>query len=221
MAAVNVACTLPDIPNLVRISKAIAMLDAVLSEDWALRYYSFNSHWDTKDPVQMMASMRNGCGDHYFIWFSTVGVAIKGFAHESILSPVNNHGTHYPGVLDDVPKEFAGFLKEPAFIIHDTTFCFWRKQEDNEWHSGTVMFPVNTDVDPGGSKTLLAILDGKPSSYVEFARNYFEVDLDEGDVEHVYKLKPLNTDLLARLHSERSLGELSEDIAEIGYAQES
>jgi hypothetical protein len=165
----------------------------------------------------MMASMRDGCGDHYFIWFSTVGAAIKGFAHESIFSPVNNNDTHHPGVIDEVPPEFAEFLKEPAFMIDDTTFCFWRRQEDNEWHQGNVKFSPDAGVDPDGSKTLLAILDGKPSTYVEFARDYFEVAIDADDVAHLYELKPLTEDLLLRLNSERSLDELSEDIAEIGY----
>lgn len=216
----NVAAVLPDIPDLVRISKAIAMLDAILCEEWEFRYYSFNSHWDQDDPAQMMASMRNGSGDHYFIWFSSVGAAIKGFSKESIISPWNNQGRHYPGVLDEVPVEFTPFLNEPAFVIDDTTFCFWRRLVDSQWHSGKVEFPAHAGSDPDGSKSLLTILDGRPSTYVDFARDLFDIDLDETAVSHVYNLKPLTPGLLSRLHSERSLEDLSEDISEIAYPVE-
>lgn len=217
MPPIDVAGLLPDIPNLVRISKAIAMLDAILCEDWEFRYYSFNSHWDKTDPKQMMASMRNGCGDHYFIYFSAAGVAIKGFDHESLMCPAKNQGRPYPGVLSEVPAEFADFLQEPAFSIDDTTFCLWRRLTDNEWHSGNVAPPLNAGADPDGSKSLLNILDGRPSTYVEFARNYFAVPVDQKAVVDVYNLKPLTTDLLARLHCQRSLGDLDDDILEIGY----
>lgn len=217
MMCKDTARTLPDIPNLIRISKAIAMLDAILSEEWEYRFYSFNSHWDKNDPTQQMASMRNGCGDHYFIWFSTLGAAIKGFDHESPMSPANNGERVYPGVLSEVPAEFSSFLNEPAFIMGDTTFCLWRHSEDDEWHTGNVNFPGNAGAVPDGSKSLLAILDGKPSSYVRFASEYFELDIDEEDVEHVYNLKPLTAELLERLQCERSLDELRDDMLEIGY----
>lgn len=42
------------------LSRALAMLEAILSPDWEGRYYSFNSRWA---PKQEMASMRNGEGD--------------------------------------------------------------------------------------------------------------------------------------------------------------
>ena len=220
MSSSKFASTLPDIPELVRISKAIAMLDAILCEEWEFRYYSFNSHWNQDDPAEMMASMRNDSGDHYFIWFSSVGAAIKGFDHESIISPQNNQGQHYPGVLDQVPVEFNLFLNESAFVLDDTTFCFWRRVEDSKWHSGRVEFPAHAGADPDGSKTLLAILDGSPSTYVHFARDYFEIDVDETAVSNVYSLKPLTPGLLSRLQSKRSLEDLFEDISEIGYPME-
>src|SRR6202035_3695076 len=68
---------LPDVQNLLRISKAIAVLDAILSPDWQYRYYSFNSRWAAG---KQMASMRNGEGDHYFILFSQHGAILKGYA---------------------------------------------------------------------------------------------------------------------------------------------
>lgn len=206
-----------DIPNLVRVCKAVAMLDAIICEEWSLRYYSFNSLWNKDDPSEMMASMRDGSGDHYYIWFTRQGAAIKGFTHESILNPVHNDGAPFPEIFANFPVELSYFLKEAAFMIDESTFCYWRKQNDQEWHSGKIKYPQNAGPDPDGSRTLLKILDGKPGTYVEYARDYFEVEITEEDVNHVYQLKPLNADLLMRLHCERKLDQLRDEIKEIGY----
>jgi hypothetical protein len=79
----------PDVESLKRLSQSLAMLDAILSPDWEFRYYSFNSKWNAGE---MMASMRNGSGDDYFILFNSSGAIIKGFAHESPMSPFVNEG---------------------------------------------------------------------------------------------------------------------------------
>ncbi len=110
---------LPWIEELRRICQSLAMLDAIISPDWESRYFSFNSKWA---PSEMMASMRNGCGDDYFILFTQYGAIIKGFWHESPLSPYGNGGKVWDGILTEAPQEFAGFLAEPAFSINDTTF---------------------------------------------------------------------------------------------------
>ena len=217
MTIATIVSTLPDIPSLVRICKAIAMLDAILCEEWEFRYYSFNSHWSKDDPSEMMASMRDGSGDDYFIWFSSPGAAIKGFAHESPMSPANNNENVWPGVLSEVPAAFSPFLNEPAFEMDWITFCFWRTAEDSVWHSGAVKYPSNAGDDPDGAKELLKMLDGKPSTYIEYARSSFDAKLDEDSVRHVYELKPLTPQLLKKLGSERSLEDLTDDIAEIGY----
>ncbi|RTL35657.1 MAG: hypothetical protein EKK48_28670 [Candidatus Melainabacteria bacterium] len=213
----TVSRMLPDIPNLVRVCKAIAMLDAILCTDWSLRYYSFNSFWNKDDASEMMASMRDGTGDHYFIWFTRQGAAIKGLAQDSLLNPVHNDGHPFPEIFAQFPAELSYFLKEAAFMIDDTTFCYWRRNCDNEWHSGKIKFPANVGTDPDGSRTMLKILDGKPKTYVDYAREYFDLEIAEEDVKHVYQLKPLNAELLIRLHCERNLDQLSDEIKEIGY----
>ena len=70
------------LPELSRICQSIAMLDAVLMPDWELRYYSFNAHWG---PGEMMALMRNGGANHYFILFNCQGALIKGYAPDAAM----------------------------------------------------------------------------------------------------------------------------------------
>src|ERR1044072_267162 len=98
--------TLPNIDALKNLCQSLAMLDAIMSSDRDYRYYSFDSKWGKGE---MMATMRDGSGDEYFILFNSAGAIIKGFAHESPMSPYANESRKvWPGVLDDVPAEFSG-----------------------------------------------------------------------------------------------------------------
>ena len=204
---------LPPIDDLLRISKALAMLDAILSPEWDLRYYSFDSRWA---PGEMMASMRNGSGDEYFILFNQQGAAIKGFDHEAIMSPWNSdEGDIWPGMYDGVPDEFSSFLNEPAFSIEDVTFCLWRRYGDATWQRGAVTFPPGDD--PDGSEWMLEILAGDPKTYQRFAGEYYEVDLTLPVIEDVYGLKPLTQKLVRGLNREVTVERLESDAVEIGY----
>ena len=199
---------LPDVPSLLRLTRSLAMLDAILSPEWELRYYSFNSHWAEGE---QMASMRNGSGDEWHLLFSQTGAALKGFAHESPMATTDT----WPGVLSDVPPVFQHFLTEPAFMLEDTTFCLWRTPSDTEWHRGAINFPAGAD--PDGSEDLLAIFDGGPRTYQQWAEEYYEQDVSLAAVEHVYGHRPLTPEVVAQLNPEATLAALSEDITEIGY----
>ena len=204
---------MPDIESLRMISQSLALLDAILSPEWEDRYYSFNSKWSKGE---MMASMRNGTGDEYFILFNAAGAIIKGFAHESVMSPyAKESGRVWQGVLDDVPNEFDSFLIEPAFSIDDTTFCIWRRYRDSSWQVGTIDYPEGENSD--GSADLLFIFDGNASTYKEFAEEYYDAEINLGSVEHIYQHQPLTSRIVASLNENVTIEELKEDIIEIGY----
>jgi len=189
------------------------MLDAVLSPDWEYRYYSFNSKWA---PDEMMASMRNGSGDEYFILFNSAGAIIKGFDHESPMSPYASESqATWPGVLDEVPTEFHGFLAEPAFSIQDTTFCVWRRHGDATWQTGKMTYPHATD--PDGSEGLLFILDGNPTTYQAFAEDYYGQNIELAAVAHIYEHKALTPEILIGLNADVTIEELEDEVAGIGY----
>lgn len=75
---------LPDVDALRQKTQSLAVLDAILSPDWQYQYYSCNSKWDVDE---MMASRKNGCGDELCILFNRSGAILKGFDHESCMSP--------------------------------------------------------------------------------------------------------------------------------------
>ncbi len=199
---------LPDIPALRRLTQSLAMLDAILWTEWEERYYSFNSHWAEGE---MMASMRNGCGDDWFLLISQAGAVMKGFSHESPMATV----PPWPGVLSDVPAVFGNFLTEPAFSMNDATFCIWRTVSDSQWQKGSVTYPSESD--PDGSADLLFILDGKPRTYQRWVEDYYELDVCLAAVAHVYAHLPLSKEIVTELNSDVALSDLAADIIEIGY----
>jgi hypothetical protein len=206
---------LPDIGTLEKITQSLAMLDAILCPEWEYRYFSFDARWDVA-LGERMASMRNGSGDEYFLLFTARGAIMKGFDHESPMSTWSSESrTVWPGVLDNVPPEFAAFLEEPAFNMADATFCIWRTAEDSQWHRGVISFPEGSD--PDGSEALLWALGGSQHAYREFARDYFEVDVELAAIRDVFDHAPLTLDLVRRLNPARAYAELVTDGTEIGY----
>lgn len=206
--------SLPGIDELRRLLQSLAMLDAILSPDWQGRYYSFSATWAAGE---QMGSMRNGSGDHFFAHFGPAGCWLKGFAHESPMSPFRNEGqpTVWPGVLESASGAFAACLHEPAFNIEETTFCLWRKYSDAAWKIGEIAFPP--DADPDGSANLLSPLDGLPQTYADWAADYYESDISLAAVEHVYRQLPLSTELLAQLNPDVTLAIMEAERLEIGY----
>lgn len=204
---------LPSIPKLNRLTKSLAVLDAIIEPEWDYRYYSFNSKWSVGEE---MASMRNGQGDSWFCVFSNVGVFLKGFDHESQMSPWNREPPQvWRGVLDEVPEKFKPFATEPAFSMADTTFCLWRGHDDSAWQTGHIEWPSGED--PDGSDWMLSILDGDPQKYKLWAESYYERSISTELIDHVYQHKRLGDDFVRSLNSERDLETLASDIEEIGY----
>lgn len=205
--------SLPDIEGLRRLSQSLAMLDAIMSPEWEDRYYSFNSKWSEKE---MMASMRNGQGEEYFILFDSHGAIMKGFDHESPMSPwAGQEKKLWPGIFESVPAEFQSFLSEPAFSIDETTFCVWRRYSDSSWQVGSIDYPDEDD--PDGSEYLLSILNGEPSAYKEFADWYYEKTLSLDAIEHIYRHDPLTNDIVSALNDEITLESLIDEADEIAY----
>ncbi|TDT97281.1 hypothetical protein EDD99_5393 [Streptomyces sp. 846.5] len=216
----DVARQLPAITDLRDLCRSLAMLDAILSPDWESRHYSFNASWADDEE---MASMRNGSGDEYSIVFSAAGAYVRGFDHESPMSPYGNEGEPWPGVIDEVPEIFKPFVEEPAFTDENgmpvVTACLWRGATDERWQHGVIDFPEGA-VDPDGTTSLFDLLvERSPEAFQRFAEDYYEVSVDLAAVSQVYVQQPLTQELVSSLNPEVSLADLAQDISEIGYPQ--
>jgi hypothetical protein len=194
--------------------QSLATLDAILESSWSARRHHFNSRWGVG---MQLGSMLNGEGDSWFCVFSAMGAVLKGFAHESEMSPWHsgNNGI-WPGVLEEVPEPLKIVLADPSLSIEETTFCFWRMQDDSQWHRGRIHYPPGDD--PDGSVRLLRILDGNPNTYKQWAESYFERTVDLTMVRAIYSRQPLTTEIIRVVNPQRDLRSLQDDVAEIGYS---
>lgn len=184
--------------------------------------YGFDRRWAGD---QELASMDNGSGDEYSIVFTPSGAFVRGFDHESPMSPyADEDHAPWPGLVESVPEEFAAQLAEPAFC-HDTgsgllftaTVCLWRRHTDPAWRTGDIEFPDERD-DPDGSGWMFEPLaEGTPEAYCGYAEECFEVTLDPADVRTVFEHRPLTDDLVLRVNPDADLAALAGACESIGY----
>jgi len=201
---------LPGIASMRRRSQALAMLDAIVCPEWEGRYYSFNARWNE---AESMGSMRNGSGDDWFILFGTFGAAIKGLAHETSIARDNVLAGE---VQRQVPQTFASFLAESAFGLDWLSYCYWRAPEDSSWHRVVHPEPVLSRSEDGSTEHLALLLE-PATSYEEFAKCYYELDIPLAAIVSIYNHSPLTEGLVRSLNAEVSLAQVQEAATEIGY----
>lgn len=196
---------LPSIEKCKRIFQSLAILEAIIMPEWEYRYYSFNSKWDTNE---MMASMRDGSGEHYFALFNEHGLIIKGFETNTNSGNLI-HINQLSEIFKNIPVEFESFLNEPAFVIDNTTFCVWNLNKKSGWNSSKT-YETN-------ELYLLVCLLFGAKGYKEWAEEYYEIALDLNLIEYIFKFEPLTPDIIKSLNKDVSIDDIYDDILEIGY----
>lgn len=208
----------PPPEELWRRSDAAAAHDRMHLEDDADRYYAFYSDWSDG---QQMARMHDGSGDEVFIGFSAAGVFIKGFAHESNMSPARTDPPRlWPGMFDACPELLASFCDEPAFNPEWTTFCLTWDAPDPGWKVGVHEFPDGRDVD--GSVECLDVWIGGADHYARFAHEYYETEAPDFELaRRVFAHEPLDVETIVNVGADDELdpdAALAE-ILEMGYGE--
>ena len=202
---------LPNKEKLQKICKSISVLDAIISQDWEYRYYSYNQKW-RKD--EELFEMRDGCGDQMLILFTKNGCVINGFAHE--LYDFEESLPSESELIKGIPDVFNDFiLGEPVATI-GTTLCIWTN-ENNQWQLGNIKHFKD------GSDEMLSIFDGNPQTYIDFAIDYFEEDYlstenAKNTVIKIYNHETLTREMVLSIVDElEDWAQLESDLKEIGY----
>jgi len=197
---------LPDRRSLEAICKAISVLDAIISQEWQYRYYSFNSKWDTNERC---LQMRNGSGDEMHILFREGVCAINGFAHEYEQQDKSKLTNNLPAIFNDF------IFGEPVTSI-GTTFCLWTTELKN-WQVGQLeSFEDN-------SEEMLNIFDGQPQTYINWATEYFEESYRESGipldtVTKIYSGQTLTKEMVLSIVDKlEDWEQLEKDLIEINY----
>ncbi|MFF9392995.1 hypothetical protein [Streptomyces griseoluteus] len=191
----EIAALLPEPSQLRAHLRALAVLDAAIGDDPQFCQYTFDTSWG---PEEEAALMDNGAGDEFSVLFTPAGVLIRGFDHESEMSPYTTEDEQvWPGVIDDVPATLRPLLDEPAFYDEGIdaptiTVCLWREIGDTAWRTGSaVVFPDGIE-DPDGSHFLFRLLvDRSPDSVRSHFEDYYERPVPLDAVRHVLAGHPL------------------------------
>lgn len=206
MISTNNLQNLPDRKTLQNVCKSISVLDAIISQEWQFRYYSYNSKWASNEEF---LEMRNGEGDHMLVLFQQEGCVINGFAHEYYQENKEN-------LTHNLPKQFDTFIfGEPVKSI-GTTFCLWTTESKN-WQTG---FIKNYD---DNSEEMLCIFDGNPQTYIDWATTYFEESYKESGIPYntvskIYKGEPLTKEMVLSIVEDlEDWEQLESDMKEIEY----
>ncbi|MFJ6721321.1 hypothetical protein [Streptomyces sp. NPDC091259] len=198
------AALLPDPAQLRAHLRALAVLDATIGDDPRFCCYTFDAAWG---PGTEAALMENGSGDDFSVLFTPDGVLIRGFDHESEMSPYGTDDEQvWPGVIDEVPAALRPLLDAPAFRDEGidaprVTACLWRKTHDTAWRTGSsIAFPAGSK-DPDGSGFLFPLLiDRSPEAVQAHFEDYYERPVPLDAVRHVLAGHPLTPAITAALN---------------------
>jgi len=206
MIATNNLQLLPGNKTLQSACKAMAVLDAILCQDWVYRYYSYNSQWSEGEEF---FEMRNGEGDQLLVLFRNEGAVINGYFSEAEQGEKDK-------LTDQLPEVFHEFIFGEPVNSAGTTFCVWQLN-NTPWTTG---IPA---ADNDHSEELLSPLDGTPATYVKWATDYFkgsykETGIPLETVARIFALEPLTKEMVLSLvdHLE-DWNQLTEDLIEISY----
>ncbi|MEU7824196.1 hypothetical protein [Catellatospora sp. NPDC049133] len=214
MNVYDIAAALPAIDVLRGRCQALAVLERVIDTD---PYYVYTRDWGDDEA----ALMSNGSGDEWAVVFTSDGVFIRVFDHESEMSPYRDPDRElWPGLLDGLPEVFGPQAAEPAFGDETGQFLatavLWRLAGDEDWHAGEgIVFPPDDSVD--GAGMLAILLDDIVARYVAFAEDYYEIEVDPAAVGQVVAHQPLTDALVRSLNPTTALADLHDDVAAIGY----
>ena len=178
--------------------KYLALLDAILEQDWELRYYSYNSSWS---PEEEMASLRDSCGGEWFFLIADKDIAFK------CTSPVDGLAADFQTLKNQVPEKFSAFLNEPAFSM-DEGSCIWYL-EDNKWVE--LGNEINDLPNPKKIQQMSA------SDYCNYASDILEQDIDSNIVQSIFDGK-FTFELAVQLNPDVDIDELKNDASEIGIS---
>lgn len=196
---------LPDRKTLQSICKAIAVVDAILSQDWEYRYFSYNCKW-AKD--EEFFEMRDGEGSRMLILFHKAGCVINGFDAE--LSKRDKKQ-----LTKGLPKIYQEFIFGEPVKTYGTTFCLWTTEQE-EWVVGEI-----TDY-KDSSKDFLSFLNKEPKNYIEWATEYFagsykKSGIPTETVQKIYNSEVITKEMVLSIVDTLDWNQLKEDLAEINY----
>ncbi|MEM7261232.1 MAG: hypothetical protein AAF488_04520 [Planctomycetota bacterium] len=204
---------LPTIADLERGMLALAALELILFDSDVDPDRGFFPKWDGTST--RVGVHDNGQGDHLFAVFDEAGCFMMGFAHESEMTPWRTKPPKiWPGLFDDIPEEFRGYLEEEAFQPDSATFVIWRAHSHPRWCTASI---VDEFLPWDGSDDLLELATPNAELYREWAEENFEVEVELDAIESIVSLTPFDGTLYERFDCPKEFERVREELSGIGY----
>ncbi len=187
--------------------RTFAMLDAIVAT--STRSFEFHPRWRRGE---QMGAFKDGSGNFFFVWFSAKGAVIRGFDHDSPMSPFRKKPpAPWPGLFEGLPRSLSYALGEEAFALEEVTFCFWH--QGRRWVPGAAELPRGKDVD--GAESLLACFS---LNFSRWAARYYGEPLDKAALTRVWWGKePIDGAVAAALNPSFDAREIRQEAALLGY----
>lgn len=182
-------------------SRVLALMDAILIDEWELRYFSYNARWD-QALGESMASYRNGEGEEYFILFCKNRNSLIGTFSDATDYCI---GDSY---IENVPEGFSSFLTEPAFNVVQSNFLFWKVNQN------TAMKYFGNRTSFIESRCFSCLIDF-PNGYLNHIENYCEIKIDISLFEAIQEEMEFSEELIIQINPAANLKRLEEDFSEI------
>lgn len=171
----------------------------------------------------------DGAGNNISVLFSKSGVFIKGFDHESPMSPFSKPFKICAGIYYGFPEALRSYLENPEAIgeedydkfpgkfekggpeveLTPVTFCAWWDRTAKKWQCGDIEFPEFKRLESDGASFLLGCLN---SDWLE--ENY---EFSDELLKAVTKGQPLTEALTADLDKTPDPAKLATFLEKIGY----
>lgn len=193
----------------------LAALNIILCEEEWSRYHKFMKNWSNGTDL---AEIDNGSGDNMMIFFTENGCLIKGFDHESDVSPFANAETKiWDGMYDGLPSHFSAILDDESVEKELVTFCFWKEYTTDNWQRGKVKFENNEN---DGSAFLLETIFPNPKEFIEWSNDYFEIELQENFVSEIYNGSTISDKVILAINDACNLKTVKSELETIGISLE-
>lgn len=191
--------------------RRLAALDLIFSKEPWLCVHQYTPDW--AEDVEV-GTIDNGAGDDLFVIFASEGTIAKGFDHESPYSPhaQEEYGV-WPGIYEQAPESLLKYVKDEAFSMDDVTFCYWQEQVGQGWVSGKYERPEGWE---DGSDLLLGYLNDSAESYADWAKGYFEVEVDLPAVRELIEHGRTSAANVAKLNPDRDIEEMLGQLSQLG-----
>lgn len=187
--------------------KAQVILDIIMNseEDSWLRLVQ---RYTSDTPAYCVS---DGSGNEMDIFFEENGVFIKGFDHENELNQYAKEewdDQFFKETYEGIPSNFLDIYEDEDSLM-EMTFCMWYDNQTGKWNQTIV------EGDDGGKDFILSYICSNADQWIEWAEDYYEMDIDKSIVEKAYQKKPLTAEDIHKLNPERNAQEALDEIAKL------